>query len=170
MSGGYRKGAGLATDYFLKLAGIKGESSDAKHKDEIELVSFSWGVSQSAAQGGGGGGGGKAEFTDFQVVSRVSKSSPLLFLACATGQHIKDATLAVRKAGGDQLEYLTIKLSDVLVSSYQEAGGGGDDERPLDVVSFDFAKVEISYSPQRPDGKLDSPVKAGYDLKQSKKI
>lgn len=158
----------MATDYFLKLAGIKGESPDAKHKDEIELVSFSWGVSQSGPVAGGGGGG-KVQFAGLQVTSRASKASPVLFLACATGQHIKEATLAVRKAGGDQLEYLTIKLSDVLVSSYEEAGDL-EEQRPLDVVSFNFAKIEVSYFPQKPDGKLDPPVKAGYDLKQNKKI
>jgi type VI secretion system secreted protein Hcp len=164
------KGGGLASDYFLKLEGIKGESSDSKHKDEIEIVSFSWGVTQSGQIGvGGGGGSGKVQFNDLQVTSRVSKASPVLFLACATGQHLKEATLAVRKAGGDQVEYLKIKLTDVLVSSYQEAGGGEED-RPLDVVSFNFAKIEFSYFPQKPDGKLDSPVKAGYDLKQNKKV
>jgi type VI secretion system secreted protein Hcp len=157
----------VPSDYFLKLEGIEGESLDAKHKDEIELVSFSWGVTAQTV-GGPGGGSGKAQLTDIEIAKRVDKASPMLFLACASGKHIKDATLTVRKAGKDQLEYLKYKFSDILISGYHESGGGED--VPLDLVRFNFAKIEISYSPQKPDGSLGPPVKAGWDLKQNKKI
>ncbi len=109
-------------DYFLKLDGIKGESLDSKHKDEIEIDSFSWGVSQTAAGGGGGGGGGRAVFHDFHFMTSVNKSSPLLFQKCASGQHLKQAVLTARKAGDKPVEFLHIKLTDVLVSSYQDQG------------------------------------------------
>jgi type VI secretion system secreted protein Hcp len=158
----------VASDYFLKLKGIAGESLDAKHKDEIELVSFSWGVAAQAGAGPGGGTG-KVQLTDVEVVKRVSKASPQLFLACASGQHIPEATLTVRKAGKDQMEYLKYKFTDVLVSGYHESGAG-DQEAPLDLVRFNFAKIEISYAAQKPDGSLAAPVKAGWDLKQNKKI
>lgn len=157
-------------DYFLKLDGIKGESFDAKHKDEIELVSFSWGVSNpTLVAAGGGGAAGKAQFTDFEVAAPVSLASPKLFLACASGQHIKEGTLVVRKSGEAQVEYLKFKLSDILVSSYQETGNNEED-RPLDVVAFNFAKVEMTYTSYDATGKARAVETASWDLKQGKKI
>lgn len=110
-------------DAFLKLDGIKGESADAKHKGEIDIESFSWGMSQTGVSAtGGGGGAGKVQVHDISLWKKTDASSPLLFLNCANGAHIKEATFVVRKAGGEQLEYLKIKLTDVLVSSYQPCG------------------------------------------------
>jgi len=157
-----------AVDYFLKLDGIEGESTDAKHKGELVLESFGWGVSQAAAGTGGGGGAGKAQFQDLVVVLRTSKASPKLFLACATGQHLKSAVLTARKAGKAPLEFLTITLGDVLVSSFQETGSAG--EVPLETVSLRYAKVEIAYRPQSAAGKATPEVKAGFDLKLGKAL
>jgi type VI secretion system secreted protein Hcp len=110
-------------DAFLKLDGIKGESADAKHKGEIDIESFSWGLSQTGTSAqGGGGGAGKVKVHDFTIIKRTDASSPLLMLNCANGAHIKEANFVVRKAGGEQLEYLKIKLTDVLVSSYKPHG------------------------------------------------
>lgn len=177
----------MAVDMFLKLDGIKGESSDAKHKDTIHIESFSWGLSQTGSHGSGGGGGaGKASFQDFSFISRVNAASPLLALACASGQHIKSAVLTARKAGGSQEDYLEIKLSDLLVSSYQSAGDSGDPtgaqipgtpsvlpEEPGEVVesfALNFTKIEFSYKPQRADGSLGAPVKMGWDIKANTKV
>ena len=92
-----------AVDYFLKFDGIKGESTDSKHKDEIDVESWSWGETQTGTQGpGGGGGAGKVQMQDFHFVMQLNRSSPLLAKACATGQHIKSATLTTRKAGKGQ--------------------------------------------------------------------
>src|SRR6478609_2866958 len=103
----------MAFDAFLKLDGIDGESTDDKHKNEIEVLSYSWGLTQSSSgDSGGGGGAGKATFQDLHFVSHLSKASPMLFLKCATGQHIKEGLITVRKAGGGQLEYLKITLTD----------------------------------------------------------
>ena len=102
----------MATDYFLKLEGIKGESKDAKHKDEIDLLSFSWGATQQGTHAGGGGGGaGKVSFQDFHFVMKMSKASPLLLQAVATGKHIKQADLVARKAGGKATTSFSGKLS-----------------------------------------------------------
>jgi type VI secretion system secreted protein Hcp len=159
----------MAVDYFLKLDGIPGESTDAKHKGEIDVLAFSWGVSQAKGTGSGGGGGaGKAIFEDLLVVARTSKASPKLWLACASGQHIKSAVLTCRKPGKTPFEFLTITLTDVLVSSYEI--DGSDEELPLDQVALAFAKVETAYTPQDPTGKAQPPVKAGWDVKANKKI
>ncbi|MEX2119691.1 MAG: type VI secretion system tube protein Hcp [Pirellulales bacterium] len=159
-----------AVDYFLKLDGIDGESTDDKHKNEIDVLSWSWGESNMGTHAGGGGGGaGKVQMNDFHFVQKVNKSSPKLFLGCATGQHIKEAKLTCRKAGGDQQEYLVVKFSDLLVSSYQTGGSQGD-VVPTDQISLNFSKIEFEYKAQKPDGSLDSPVKAGYDVKLNKKV
>lgn len=158
----------MAVDYFLKLDGIAGESTDAKHKEEIELVSFDWGVSQaSGGRPGSGGGAGKAQFKQFEFLMRVNKASPQLFLATVTGKHIKQANLSVRRAGKEQLEYLKIKFTDILVSSFNQAAGA---EQPEELVAFNFAKIEIEYTTQSPKGGSAGSVKAGWDLSKNAKI
>ena len=161
----------MASDYLLELDGIKGESSDSKHKEAIEIESFSWGVTQpTASSSTGGGGAGKVVFQDIHFTTKLSSASPQLFLTCATGEHIKKAVLFLRKAGGDQQEYYKVTLEDILVSSYQQGGSGGDGSVPTDSFSLDFAKIDLDYSPQRQDGSLGGSFKAGYDLKVNKKI
>jgi type VI secretion system secreted protein Hcp len=156
-------------DYFLKIDGIQGESQDSKHKDEIELESWSWGEAQSGtARVGGGMGAGKVQMQDFSMAMRVNKSSPKLMLACANGEHIKNAILTCRKAGKEQQEYLKITFSDLLVSSYHTGGSGGADILPMDQISLNFTKVELEYKEQKPDGTLGGAIKAFYDLKQMK--
>ena len=160
----------MAVDMFLKITDIPGESRDDTHKDEIEVFSFSWALSQSGtAAGGGGGGAGKVDFQDFSFAMPVSKASPKLFLACASGQHLQEATLTVRKAGQTQVEFLVYKLSDCIVSTYQEAGDVGG-EVPTDAISLNFAKVEISYKEQDSKGGVGEETKAGWDVKANKSI
>jgi type VI secretion system secreted protein Hcp len=160
----------MASDIFAKIGDIKGESIDDKHKDEIDVMSYSWGLSNAGSlASGGGGGAGKAQFQDFHFTSNTNKASPKLFLSCATGEHIKEATITVRKAGGTRLEYIVIKMNDVLISSYQTGGSSGED-RPTDQVSMAFAKIEYSYTPQKADGSADAAITAGWDLKANKKV
>jgi len=157
-----------AVDYFLKLDGIPGESADDKHKNEIDIESWSWGeVNSGSHAAGGGGGAGKVHVNDINFTMRVNKASPKLFLACARGDHIKEALLTCRKAGKGQQEYLKIKFTDLLVSNYQTGGSMGD-VVPVDQISLNFAKIEVSYAPQKPDGSLDSPVVHNYDIKTNK--
>ena len=158
-----------AVDYFIKFDGIKGESADAKHKDEIDVESWSWGETHPTGGplGGGGGGAGKVAMQDFQFVMGLNRASVGLMKACATGQHIKTATLSARKAGKGQQEYLTFKFHDVLVSSFQTSGSE-EAFVPTDSVSFNFAKIEVEYKPQKADGSLGAPVEFRYDLKTNK--
>jgi type VI secretion system secreted protein Hcp len=159
---------GAAVDYFLKIDGIPGESQDEKHKNEIDLESWSWGETNSGSHAAGGGGGaGKVSMQDFSFSMRINKASPKLFLACAQGTHIKEANLTCRKAGKTGQEYLKVKFSDLLISNYQTGGSGGD-VVPVEQITFNFSKIEISYAPQKPDGSLDSPVVHNYDLKLNK--
>jgi type VI secretion system secreted protein Hcp len=158
-------------DYFLKIEGVPGESADSKHKDEIDLESWSWGVSQGGTMAfGGGGGAGKASFQDFHFVMKANKATPKLMLACASGEHIKKAVLTCRKAGKDQQEFLKITLSDLLVSSYQTGGSGQGDVIPMDQISINYSKCEVSYKEQKADGTLGGEVKGGWDLKANKAV
>ena len=156
----------MPSDIFAKLGDIKGESLDAKHKDEIEVLSFSWGVANTVAPGGGGGGGaGKATFHDLSFVHRIDSASPLLMKACATGTHIKEATLTNRKAGKTQHEYLIVKMNDVIITGVTHGGSGdGHSEN----VSLAFAKVNVEYKPQKADGTLDAGIHFKYDIKARK--
>jgi type VI secretion system secreted protein Hcp len=158
-----------AVDYFLKIDGIQGESKADKHKDEIDVSSFSWGATQSGTFAeGGGGGAGKVSMQDFHFVMPVNKASPALFLSCAQGDHIKKAVLTCRKAGKEQQEFMKVTMSDVLVSSFQTGGSGGRDVVPADQISLNFAKIEVEYKEQDATGKLLGSTKKWFDLKSVK--
>jgi type VI secretion system secreted protein Hcp len=162
-----------AVDYFLVIDGIKGESHDDKMKSKgaIDVESWSWGETQAGTHSGAGGGGaGKVSMQDFHFVMKQNKASPDLFLACAAGKHIPKAELTCRKAGGKQEEFFKVKMSDLLVSSFQTGGSAHGDIVPTDQVSLNFSKIEVEYKPQKPDGTLDSPQKAGWDVKANKKV
>ncbi len=155
-------------DFFLKIDGIEGESQDSKHKGEIQLESFSWGDAHSSPPREGSGAG-KVAFNDFRFMMRVNKASPHLFLASASGQHLKSAVLTVRRAGAQQQEFLKYTFTDLLVSAYEtEASASPEQQVPVDQVSFDFGRIDVEYRPQRPDGSLDAPIKASWDLKANR--
>jgi type VI secretion system secreted protein Hcp len=161
----------MAVDMFLKIDGIEGESADHKHKGAIDILSYSLGVNQTGTFAvGGGGGAGKASFQDIHCTMKVNKASPKLMLACASGEHIKKAELFCRKAGKEQQEFLKITMSDLLVSSYQHGGSTHGDELPVDQFSLNFAKIEKEYKEQKADGTLGGAVKAGWNLKENKKV
>ena len=133
----------MAVDMFIKLDGIKGEAQDDKHKGEIDVLAWSWGMSQSGTTHmGSGGGGGKANFQDISVTKWVDKSSPILMQYCATGKHIPKAQLIVRKAGGKPLEYIVMDLTDIMVTSVSTGGSGGED-RLTENVSLNFAEFKF---------------------------
>ena len=133
-------------DYFLKIEGIAGESMDSKHKGEIDVESWSWGANNTGSHAtGSGGGAGKVQMQDFHFTMKLNKASPSLFLKCATGEHLKEAVISMRKAGGGQHEFLKVTLSDLLVSSYQ-TGGATTDDLPTDQFALNFAKIEFDFA------------------------
>jgi type VI secretion system secreted protein Hcp len=141
----------MAFDSFLKLDGIDGESRVDKYENWIEVLSYSWGVAQTTTSGvGSGAGAGKATFQDLHFVANFSKASPELFKRCATGEHIKTGVLSVRKAGEKPLDFYKVRMTDVLVSSFQDGGGGGD--VPIEQISLSFSTVALEFTPQSPTG------------------
>ena len=161
----------VPVDYFLKIDGVPGESADVKHKGEIQLDSFSWGETNTGSPGpGGGGGSGKVQMQDLVVSMAVSKASPKLMLACATGKHHKEAVLTARRAAGKaQQEFLVFKFKEVVITSYV-IGGSEQGDAPIDQASLGFSSIEMEYRPQKSDGSLDAPVKAGWDLIKNKPL
>jgi type VI secretion system secreted protein Hcp len=161
----------VAIDYFLKIDGVPGESTDDKHKGEIDVEAWSWGETHPPPPGGAGAGAGagKVQVQDFNFTAKVSKASPNLLLACASGKHFKSAVLTARKAGKPAAEFLTFSLSDILVSSYQTGGSEGE-VVPIDTVALNFSKIQVEYKQQKADGTLGASIKAGWDAKQNKKF
>ena len=134
-----------AVDAYLEIEGIKGESQDDKHRDWIEISSFSWGTSHAANIGSAtsGAGAGKVALQDLHFTKTVDKASPVLMLACANGKHFPTVTIEMRKAGGGP--YITYILSDVVISSVQASSGG---DNPTESVTLNFAHMsERSQSP-----------------------
>lgn len=160
-----------AVDYFLKIDGIPGESKDAKHQGEVDVLAWSWGETATAPSGpGGGGGAGKVTIQDLNFTSRISKASPQLMLACASGKHIKSAVLTARGGGESQAEFLIVTLEDVLVSSVQTAAGGEGQSGPLDSIALNFSRIQVEYREANPDGTLGTPVEFGWDVDQNRAI
>ena len=160
----------VAERWFLKIDGVDGESTDRDHENEIDVSSWSWGVTQTGSSSGGGGGAGKASFADFHFVSRISKASPALFLACASGSHLRSATLTgLRGAGkGGNAEFLVIVMTDVIISSFSP--GDTEDGQPVQAVTFSFSRIELTAIPASPSGRPQPPVTAGWDLQLNQKI
>jgi type VI secretion system secreted protein Hcp len=152
----------MAVDIFAKIGDIKGESIDDKHKDEIEVLSYSWEVSNPGSMGfGTGGGEGRAKFHDLSFIHRIDKASPVLMQACAIGTHYKDGTITHRKAGKSQHEYLVVKMNDIVITGVKHQR---NDDGHSETVSLAFAKVNVEYKAQKPDGSLDAGVVFKYDI------
>lgn len=155
-------------DFFLKLDGIKGESTDDKHKGEIDLEGWSWGASNSASGPTGGGHGvGKVQVQDLHFVHKLDKASPQLLNLCANGGHINKGTLVARKAGKDPLEYLKIDLEEIYITSISTGAHGGE-SLPTEQVSLSFGKFHVKYYPQKADGSGDTAQELKMDVKAHK--
>lgn len=142
----------MAVDMFLKIEGLDGESVDSVHTDEIDILAWSWGMSQSGSMHmGKGGGSGKVSVQDINVTKWIDSSSHDLIRKCCNGAHFDKAILTVRKAGSDPLEYLVITMKEIIVTSVSTGGSGGEDQL-TENVSLNFKEFEVVYTPQMADG------------------
>lgn len=162
----------MAVDMFMKFEGdkFKGESRDKTHPAEIDVLAWSWGMSNSGtAHTGGGAGAGKANVQDISLTKYVDASSAALQLACCTGEHIPSAVLVVRKAGTTPVEYIVITMTECLITAVSTGGSGGED-RLTENVTVNFAKVKFSYTEQDATGKAKTPAKEmTFDIAQNVK-
>ncbi len=159
----------MAIDMFFKLDGIKGEATDSKHKDEIDIESFTFGVHQtgSSHRGGHGLGAGRAEFQDVMITKYADKASPPLMEHCAKGAHIKTAQITVRKAGGKQEEGYKVHFHDLIISSFTNTGSSEKDSL-VETISLNYSGIQFEYAPQSADGTLGGSVKGGWHLRENK--
>lgn len=158
----------MASDLFIKIGDIKGESQDDKHKDEIEVLSWNWGLHQPGSMATGGGGGmGKVNFSDLSFTHFVDKATPNLMKVCATGEHIKEAKITIRKSGKTPQEFLLITMNDVFITEVVPSGQSGEGGM-VENVSLQFSKVDLEYKPQKPDGSLDAGIHFKYNIKLNK--
>lgn len=154
----------MAVDMFIKIGDIKGEAQDAKHKDEIDVLAWSWGSSQSGTTHmGPGGGAGKVAVQDLSLTKYVDKASPVLWKHVCTGTHIKESVLIVRKAGGKPLEYIKLTMTDCLITSLSTGGSGGED-RLTENITINFGKFKLEYVPQKLDGSGDAAIPVSWNI------
>jgi type VI secretion system secreted protein Hcp len=154
----------MALDMFIKIDDIKGESVDSKHPAEVQVLSWSWGMTQSGTtHAGPGGGAGKVNVQDLSFTKYIDTATPNLIKYCCGGKHFKSALLTVRKAGGSPLEYVKIKLSDLLISSISTGGSGGED-RLTENVTLNFALFEVTYTGQKKDGTADAAIPVTWNI------
>ena len=168
LSAGLTPSAAAATDMFMKIGDIKGESTDVKHQDEIDVLAWSWGMSNTAAPVGGGGTG-KANIQDFSFTKFVDLSTTDLMLGTLTGEHFDEATFVVQKAGGEKLEFLKITFKNVIVTSVSTGGSGGED-RLTENVSLNFAEVMVEYTQQKPDGTAGTKKSFSWNIAENTEV
>ena len=155
----------MPVDMFLKLGDIKGESKDQKHKNEIDILAWSWGLTNSgSAHTGGGAGSGKVHVQDITVTKWLDLASTSIVSAVAQGKHIPEVTLVVRKAGEKPLEYLTITMKEVIVTAVSTGGSGGED-RLTENITLNFAKFKIQYTEQADTGGAGAKPEFGFDIR-----
>jgi type VI secretion system secreted protein Hcp len=160
----------MAFDMFLKIKDVKGEAQDDKHKDTIDVLAWSWGMSNSGStHTGGGSGAGKVNVQDISVTKYIDKSSPDLMKACCNGKHFETADLIVRKAGEKPVEYLTITMTDLIVTAVSTGGSGGED-RLTENVTLNFGAVKVKYIEQTAKGGEGAKPDMGWDIAANKAL
>ena len=157
----------MAIEYHLKIGNVKGESGATKHKDEIEVLSWSWGASNPTNISGSGMSAGKVSMSDLSFTKKVDKASPKLLELCVTGKHVDDATLYCSKQTGGKTpdDFLVIKLKEVYVSSFQAGGSSGEDVG-AESVSLTYGSINYDYKVQDKQGTLSSAGNVEYDLRK----
>jgi type VI secretion system secreted protein Hcp len=160
----------MAVDMFMKIDNVKGEAKDGavkgkNHEGDIGVLSWAWGMTQTGStHEGTGSGTGKVNVQDLSFTKYCDTSTPVLMQYCCSGKHFDKAVLTCRKAGGAApVEYLTVTLYNVIISSIS-TGGGGSDERITEHVSLNFGKFDLNYIPQTPKGEPAPAIPASYDI------
>jgi type VI secretion system secreted protein Hcp len=158
----------MAVDMFLKIEpNCDGESADATHAGEIDVLAFSWGMTQSGNMHlGGGGGSGKVAVQDISVTKYLDKASTVLMQKCCSGKHFDTATLVCREAGDEPVEFFKVTMQEVIITSVSEGGGGGEDKQ-TENITLNFAKVKVEYTPQGATGSKEGASELGWNIREN---
>ena len=156
--------ASAAIDMYLKIDGVTGEAQSTKHPGEIDVLAWSWGMTQSGTmRTGSGGGGGKVSVQDLSITKYIDKSSPVFMLYTCNGKQFEKVVLTIEHSGSIPIPYLKITMTEVIVTSYGTGGSGGED-RLTENLTFNFAEVDVEYTPMKQDGTTLPPVLFGWDI------
>ena len=161
----------MAVDIFLKLSNnIKGESQDDTHRDEIDVLAWNWGLTQSGTTHiGKGGGGGKVNVQDITLTKYVDLASNDLIKRCTNGEHLEHGELIVRKSGGTApVEYFRIKMENIMITSYSTGGQKDGLDRIQETLPLNFGKFEVLYTLQEDSGASGAETLAGWDIAENK--
>lgn len=154
----------MAMDMFLSITDVTGESQDSEHAGEMDVLAWSWGLTQSGSMHvGGGGGSGKVSVQDVSITKYVDKSSSTLMQKCCAGEHFENAKLTIRKAGGTPLEYWILEMNKVLITSISTGGSGGEDKL-TENLTLNFQDYKAIYTPQKEDGTADASVECAFNI------
>ncbi len=154
----------MATDILLKLD-VEGDSQISGHEGECDILSWSWGATQSGTMHlGGGGGSGKVQVQDAQITKFVDKATPNIWKDCCSGRHIPEIVLTMRKAGEDALDYMVITMTDCLIASVSIGASEGEDQC-IDTFGLNFSKFNMVYSPQSQTGGGEGTIEAAWNIK-----
>ncbi|MBL4630206.1 MAG: type VI secretion system tube protein Hcp [Paraglaciecola sp.] len=157
----------MAVDQFLLLDSVPGEAQDKDKQGEIDILAWSWGMSQNGTTHmGSGSGAGKVNVQDISLTKYVDLASTVLMKKCTLGEHIATGKLTVRKAGGSQIEYITIELKDIIVTSISTGGSGGED-RLTENVTLNFGEYKIVYTEQTPTGGKGKQPEFAYNIAEN---
>jgi len=159
--------AHAAVDMFIKIEGVDGESTDSGHRDEIDVLAWSWGMTRGGAAKGASRRPPGTELSDLSLTKYLDKATPGLLQACANGKVLPKATLTVRKAGSRGLEYLVIELTGVMVTAVDTGGSGGDD-RLTEEIRLNFTEIKMTYTPQRADGSPGAAQEFGWNVREGR--
>jgi type VI secretion system secreted protein Hcp len=155
----------MAVDMYLKLDDVKGEAKGSGHKEEIDILSWSWiAAQQGTGSTGGGSGSGKIESLDIEVKKWVDRASPVLYKYCCKGTHLNEALITVRKAGDTPLEYMKVTLRGIIITGFTTGAVVPGDDRLQETVRLNFKKVFVAYSPQVKGGAGDAETGGGFNL------
>jgi type VI secretion system secreted protein Hcp len=155
-----------AESMWLKIDGCKGEAADKEHKDEMIVTAWNWGMTHPVSFRGGGRSGGETTVQELTVSKYVDKASPNLMKYCLNAKSLPEVVLTVRKRGEKPIDYIKIKMKEVIVSSLSATGNGGEGT-PMEAVGLSFEKVEVEYTPQKPDQTADGAVTLKWNIKEN---
>lgn len=160
----------MSVDMFIRIGDIEGESTDSKHGKEIDVLAWSWGMSQQGTTHvGGGSGAGRVSVQDLSIMKYVDASTNELIKACCDGTHYPEAKLTVRRVDNDPLEYIKLTMKEVIVTAVSMTGSGGED-RHTETVTLNFAEFKVEYTPRKVDGTGDSAKEVAWNIAENKAV
>jgi len=157
----------MAENMWIKMDGCKGEATDGDHKDEIDIESYSWGMTHPIDPGGTGQSAGESTASQLTVTKTVDKATPNLMKFCMNAKSFPEVLLTCRKRGEKPIEYLKVTMKNAVVGSVQYSGSG-DGTPAMENVSFAFTAVKVEYTPQKDDGSADGAVTMTWDFAANK--